>query len=132
MAGPIDDDADDFPPQKPFHDRGPRERTPNYNQHQQPQPYIPQQAFPQTQQPHQPGPSPLQMASRSMPANKSNLPLRKAIETNTPPPLVQLAKRPRAHNGRNWRLAWASGSLERKRFPTALCRTNSRNPKKAY
>lgn len=43
-GGMEDGDADEYMPQRPFH-----ERVPNYNQHQQPQPYIPQQAFPQNQ-----------------------------------------------------------------------------------
>jgi hypothetical protein len=54
--GGDDDDADDYPPQRPFRERPPAERAPNYNQHQQPQPYITQPAFPQTQPQPQPQP----------------------------------------------------------------------------
>jgi Domain of unknown function (DUF4167) len=57
--GSDDEEGEDFPPQRPFRERAPAERAPNnYNQHQQPQPYIAQPAFPQTQPQPQPQPEP--------------------------------------------------------------------------
>jgi hypothetical protein len=49
--GSDDDEGDDFMPQRPFRERAPADRVQNYNQHQQPQPYIAEPAFPQAQ-PH--------------------------------------------------------------------------------
>jgi hypothetical protein len=53
-----DSEQDDFaPPQRSFPERSERPERTSYNQHQQPQPYIPQNAFPQIQP--QPLPQPV-------------------------------------------------------------------------
>ena len=53
-----DGEQDDFtPPQRSFPERPERPERVSYNQHQQPQPYIPQNAFPQIQP--QPLPQPI-------------------------------------------------------------------------